>query len=127
MANEKQAFDGVYNGTVSERPVKDNKQHAQHDEGLSKKQFSPSLSGTYVGGSLQVIYTPMVPPLIHSKIPSPAFCICASYTKPQPDSFARCRKWAESVDKTEELEYKEITTKTFLEHNSIHGTENVFG
>ena len=59
--------------------------------------------------------------------PSPAFCTCASYTKPQPVSFARCRKWAESVDKTGELEYKEITTKTFLEHSSIHGTENGFG
>ena len=59
--------------------------------------------------------------------PSPAFCTCASYTKPQPDSFARCRKWAESIDKTGELEYKEITTKTFLEHSSIHGTENGFG
>ena len=60
-------------------------------------------------------------------VPSPAFCTCASYTKPQPVSFARCRKWAESVDKTGELEYKEITTKTFLEHSSIHGTENGFG
>lgn len=58
---------------------------------------------------------------------SSAFCTCASYTKPQPDSFARCRKWAESVDKTGELEYKEITTKTFLEHSGIHGTENGFG
>lgn len=27
MANEKQAFDGVYNGAVSEKPVKDNKQN----------------------------------------------------------------------------------------------------
>ena len=59
--------------------------------------------------------------------PSPAFCTCASYTKPQPVSFAKCRKRAESVDKTGELEYKEITTKTFLEHSSIHGTENDFG
>lgn len=58
---------------------------------------------------------------------SPAFCTCASYTKPQPVSFAKCRKRAESVDKTGELEYKEITTKTFLEHSSIHGTENGFG
>lgn len=59
--------------------------------------------------------------------PSSAFCTCASHTKPQPVSFAKCRKRAESVDKTGELEYKEITTKTFLEHSSIHGTENGFG
>jgi len=58
---------------------------------------------------------------------SPVFCTCASYTKPQPVSFAKCRKWAESVDKTEELENKEITTKTFLEHSGIHSTENGFG
>ena len=58
---------------------------------------------------------------------SPVFCTCASYTKPQPVSFAKCRKRAESVDKTGKLEYKEITTKTFLEHSSIHGTENGFG
>lgn len=58
---------------------------------------------------------------------SSAFCTCASYTKPQPVSFAKCRKWAESVDKTGKLEYKEITAKTFLEHSGIHGTENGFG
>lgn len=67
-----------------------------------------------------------------STAPSPAFCTCASYTKPQPVSFAKGRKRAEGVDKTGELEYgeleyKEITTKTFLEHSGIHGTENGFG
>ena len=58
---------------------------------------------------------------------SPAFCTCASYTKPQPVSFAKCRKRAEGVDKTGELEYKEITTKTFSEHSGIHSTKNGFG